>query len=59
MLECNVILTLLYIIYAHMVKFTSFICVIKIQNTEICTVYHKSAKNTEIWIFAHIAQPYF
>ncbi len=48
------------IIYAYMVTFTLFIGLIQIQNTEICTIYRKSAqKNTEIYIFAHIAQPYF
>ncbi len=62
MSECNVIWTLLHIIYAYMVTFTLFICLIQIQNTEMCTVYHNTTnqdKNTEIWIFAHIAQPYF
>ncbi len=49
----------LHIIYAYMVMFTLFICLMQIQNTEVCTIYRKSAKNTEIWIFAHIAQPYF
>ncbi len=34
----------LHIIYAYMVTFTLFICLIQIQNTEICTVYRKSAK---------------
>ncbi len=40
MLECNVILTL----FAYMVTFTLFICLIQIQNADICTVYRKSAK---------------
>ncbi len=50
----------LHIIYAYMITFTLFICLIQIQNGEIYTAYHKSAKkHTEIWIFAHITQPYF
>ncbi len=31
MLQCNVMLTLLHIIYAYMVTFTLFICLIQIQ----------------------------
>ncbi len=41
MLECNVIYIFLHIIYAYVVTFTLFICLIQIQNTEI---NRKSAK---------------
>ncbi len=57
MLECNVILTL----FAHYICLHGYIHFIYLfnpnKNTEICTVFRKSAKNTEIWTFAHIAQP--
>ncbi len=57
MLEYNVILT--HIIYAYMVTFTLFVCLIQIQkNRDIHTIYRKTAKKKpEIWIFAHITQP--
>ncbi len=45
----------LYIIYAYMVTFTYFLFfLIQIQNTEIYTA--NQSKNTEIWIYAHVAQ---
>ncbi len=44
MLECNVILTLfLHIIYAY-IHFICLFLLIQMQNTEIYTVYRKSAK---------------
>ncbi len=46
---------LLHIIYAYMITFTLFICLI--QNTDICTVYHKTAKNTELWILLILPSP--
>ncbi len=55
MLECDVkLFCTLYMptCYIH------FICLIQIQNTEICTVYRKSAKKYRD-ISARIAQPYF
>ncbi len=51
MLECNVIVTL-FAQYMCLHGYIHFICLIQKQNAEICTVYRKSAKNTEIWIFA-------
>ncbi len=45
----------LHIIYAYM--FTLFICLIQIQNTEICSKYGKSAKKYRDMIFAHISSP--
>ncbi len=58
MLECNGILTL----FAHNIclhAYIHFICLIQIQNTEIYRLLYTAnqPKNTEIWIFAHIAQP--
>ncbi len=39
MLECNVISSLFVHYISYMVTFTLFICLIQIQNAEICTVY--------------------
>ncbi len=47
----------MHIIFAYMVTFTLFICWIQIQKYVPYTA--NQPKNTEIYIFAHIAQPYF
>ncbi len=51
----------LHIIYAYMITFTLFICLIQIQNSKICYRIPQISqkKKNDICIFAHIAQSYF
>ncbi len=51
----------LHIIYAYMITFTLFICLIQIQNSKICyRILQISKKKKTIYVFfAHIAQSYF
>ncbi len=56
MLECNVILTI-FAHYAYMVTFTLFMCLIQIQNTEICTVYRKSANMKRYEFLLKLSSP--
>ncbi len=56
MLECNVILTL----FAHYICLHGYIHFIYLIQIPIYVPYTANQpKNTEIWIFAHIAQLYF
>ncbi len=49
---------LLHIIYAYMVTFTLFICLIQIQKRYVPYTVNQP-KKTEILIFIRITQPYF